>query len=466
MPDEVKPRVIEVRPQPKQALFLSNSADICIYGGARGGGKTTGMLMEASRHSRNKKFGVVWFRRSMPEIIREGGVWDEAHKLWSWCAKFNENEHTLRFYNGARITFAQIQYDQSTSEWLGAQIGLLCFDQLETFSEKQFFDLLAANRSMSGVRPYVRATCNPEPGWLCDFAPEKTGFLSYWISEDGYADLSKIGKIRYFVRRDGQLFWADTAQELIDKYPGEQPKSVSFIVSTVFDNQILLQQNPEYLASLMAQDHVTRERWLGDAKRGGNWKIREKSGNVFDRNWFKVIYPKDLPNEPYQEVRFWDLAATEKKIGKRDPDHTSGTKMRYYKGKNLFVIMDVVDAQIEPAATDELMWGTACGDGFLCRVRWEREGGASGVRDGYNIVTKLHGFDAEGIPSQGDKIQRAKPLATQAKAGNVVLLYGEWNESFKNQLHSFPEGRHDDECDSASSCFNCLMERKKTVRAL
>ena len=466
MPDVLAPRRIEIRPQPKQEMALKNPADVIIFGGSRGTGKTSWLLFECARHANNPKFGSVIFRRSIPEIIREGGLWDEAHKMYAGMAKFNENEHTIKFNHGARVTMAHLQYTSSLSDWLGAQIGLLAFDQLEGFEEKMFFDLWAANRSTSGIRPYIRATCNPLPGWLCDFVPEKTGFISYWIDESGYSIPERWGVIRWMVRKNEQIYWADSAEELVARFPGENPKSVTYIGGSVYDNPILLDMDSGYIANLQAQDDVTRERWLGDPIRGGNWRIREKAGNVFDRNWFKVIEYKDLPLGPYEEVRFWDFAATERKLGKRDPDWTAGTKIRFYRVEKKYVVMDAISEQIEPAATDELVLETARVDGALCAVRWEREGGASGKRDSYNMVTKLRGYDAAGVPSEGDKIQRAKPLATQARVGNVLLLTGPWNELFKNQLHSFPEGRHDDLVDSSSSAFSCLTEHKKTVRAL
>ena len=44
-------------------------------------------------------------------------------------------------------------------------------------------------------------------------------------------------------------------------------------------------------------------------------------------------------------------------------------------------------------------------------IRFEQEGGASGKRDAYRIVTAFQGYDILGIPPQGDKIMRAKPFA-------------------------------------------------------
>src|SRR6478672_6059590 len=62
-----------------QSEFLRSSADICIYGGAAGGGKTTGLILEPLRHvSRVANFTAVFFRRTMPQITNPGALWDES----------------------------------------------------------------------------------------------------------------------------------------------------------------------------------------------------------------------------------------------------------------------------------------------------------------------------------------------------------------------------------------------------
>jgi len=73
------PQEIIIGPQPgPQELFLSTPADICIYGGAAGGGKSFGLLLEALRHIDNPQYGAVIFRRTYPEIMNKGGLWDES----------------------------------------------------------------------------------------------------------------------------------------------------------------------------------------------------------------------------------------------------------------------------------------------------------------------------------------------------------------------------------------------------
>lgn len=66
------PRVI--KPQPKQEQFLSSSADLVIYGGAAGGGKTYALLMEECRNSNNSRFNSVIFRRNNTQIFTNGGL--------------------------------------------------------------------------------------------------------------------------------------------------------------------------------------------------------------------------------------------------------------------------------------------------------------------------------------------------------------------------------------------------------
>jgi hypothetical protein len=262
------PDVIEIRPQPRQERFLASPADIVIYGGAAGGGKTWSLLLEPLRHIGNGDFGAVIFRRTISEIVKEGALWDEAGNIYPLLGgKPNKNEHYYQFRSRAKVSFSHLQYEATLNDWRGAQIALIEFDQLETFSQTQFFYMLSRNRSTSGVRPYVRGTCNPEPGWLA-------GFLDWWIDDEGYAIPSRSGRIRWMVRENDITYWADTREDLTQEHLGSLPKSVTFILSTVYDNQILLAKDPGYLANLMALSKVDRARLLGDRRRGGNWKIR------------------------------------------------------------------------------------------------------------------------------------------------------------------------------------------------
>ena len=147
---------IILKPQPgPQEAFLACSADVCIYGGAAGGGKTYGLLMTPLRYKNVKRFGAVMFRRNFNQIFSEGGMWDEASNMyygirgavrvnsrskWMFC---DENDRKV-----SQISFAHIDRDDGVHAWQGSQIAMIGFDELCHFSEYVFFYMLSRNRSV------------------------------------------------------------------------------------------------------------------------------------------------------------------------------------------------------------------------------------------------------------------------------------------------------------------------------
>jgi predicted phage terminase large subunit-like protein len=444
--------VIEIRPQEKQEVFLSTSADFALFGGAAGGGKTHSLLLEPLRHIRNPYFGAVFFRRTSPQIIAEGGLWSESEKLYPLLGAIPKQSPPMQwdFPSGATITMTHMQHDNNRFDWQGSQVPLFLWDELTHFSRRQFFYMFSRNRSTCGVRPYIRATCNPVPpddkigGWVHEF-------VGWYIGGDGYAIPERSGVIRWFASVNDELRWADTAAELIAKYPDCEPKSFTFIRSDVYDNKILLAQDPGYLANLKALPLYEQEQLLK-----GNWLVKPAAGKIFNRDWFEIV---DAVPAGGWTVRFWDLAASEKKVAGDDPDFTASTKMKYVNG--LYFVLDCTEERMEPARTDTSIKNTATQDGKDVFVRFEMEGGASGKRDARYVVTMLDGYDIKGVRPQGDKITRAKGLAAQALAGNVKLLRGSWNQRWLNHMHGQPDLAHDDLCDSSSGAYNELQKISK-----
>jgi len=271
---------VEIRPQPgKQTMFLSTPADIAIFGGAAGGGKSFGLLLEPLRHvTTNPGFYAVFFRRSTTQIRNPGGLWDESIKLYPY-ANGRPIQPILEWQwtDGGRVKYAHLEHEKTVLDWQGRQIAMIGFDELCHFSEGQFFYMLSRNRSTCGVQPYVRATCNPDAdSWVAQF-------LAWWIDQNGYAIPERAGVLRWFIRVKGEIKWADSRDECIELYgidglskddpKQSQPKSVTFIPAKLDDNPKLMEADPGYMSNLLALDRVSQARLLD-----GNWKIRWDSG--------------------------------------------------------------------------------------------------------------------------------------------------------------------------------------------
>lgn len=100
-------------------------------------------------------------------------------------------------------------------------------------------------------------SCNPDP----DHALRK--IISWYLNDEGYPDPEKDGVIRYFIRRDGEFIWGDTAQELKDLY-GEtcRPLSFSFVSANVYDNPPMVKNNPDYVAFLEGLNEIDKAQLL------------------------------------------------------------------------------------------------------------------------------------------------------------------------------------------------------------
>jgi predicted phage terminase large subunit-like protein len=407
---------------------------------------TYALLLDPLRSIRNPGFTCVIFRQTYAQVTQVGGMWDETYNIYPKAAgSASLGRLEWHFKYGSKVAFAYLMGEKDKEQYAGAQITELCFDQLEAFSETQFFFMLARNRSMCKVKPRVRATCNPDAdSWLA-------GFLAWWIDPgSGLPIPERAGVVRWFIRYNETIVWASTPDELkTGKYEGQLPKSCTFIPSTVYDNKILLHNNPEYLANLMALHLVDRERLLK-----GNWKIRIEAGKLFNRSWFKVVEAVPAGGSI---IRYWDFAATEKTIT-NNPDFTAGVKIKYVNG--VWYIMDVVNERVAPNEGDRLFENTCRMDSIIARqekshykVRWEVEPGAMAKKETVRLTKMLAGIDALGVASTKDKVTRAKPLAAQCEAGNVYIVQGEWNEGFLTQLHNQPYTAHDDMMDAASGAF-------------
>ena len=278
-----------------QQIALSSKADIVIGGAAAFVGKTFALLLDPLRHITIPGFGGVIFRRTSVQIRNEGGLWDTSVKLYPLVnGEPRESSLDWKFPSGAKISFRHLEFEKNKYDWQGAQIPFLGFDELTHFTESMFFYLLSRNRSGCGVKPYVRATCNPDPeSWVFKL-------ISWWIDpEDGFPILERRGKLRYFIKYGSDYIWGDSYQEVYDKAEHiikpmmdssgleakDFIKSITFVSGSIYDNKKGLQYDPSYPGNLLSQDEDTRRQLLE-----GRWKVSNSPMDVYEHDVFMGLF--------------------------------------------------------------------------------------------------------------------------------------------------------------------------------
>lgn len=449
----------EIRPQKgPQENFLACTADVAIYGGAAGGGKTFALLLDALRWSSLPGFTGMIFRRTTPQIKNPGGLWDESVKLYTQIQGAMPSASTLNwnFSSTARIKFSHLERDDDVYDHQGGQYAFVGFDELTHFTWKQFTYLLSRNRNAScGIKPYVRATTNPDAdSWVASF-------IDWYISPEGYPIPERAGVIRYFTILDDSVLWGDTKEEVAEK-AGIEPqfvKSFTFIPASIEDNKILLKNDPGYLANLNTLPLVEKERLLR-----GNWRIKHAAGLIFHRSQVEFVEPNDaeVTAITLKRVRSWDLAATKITPDSPDPDRTAGVKMGYNAVTKTIYILDLIHMAEQSSIVRKAMKDAAEYDGPTCAITIPQDPGQAGKDQADSIARELPRNKVVKVRPTKSKIIRSEPFASAWQNGRVKIVKGPWNIKLLTELEGFPDPNyHDDIVDACSDAYNYLVEKKK-----
>jgi hypothetical protein len=238
----------EPQPGPQTALLACPVFEV-FFGGARGGGKTDGMLGEWASHAdlHGKNAVGLMVRRERVQLLE---TIERSRQIYVPIgARYNDQDKMWRWPNGARLRFAYLERDADADAYQGHSYTRVYVEELGTFpSASPVLRLMATLRSGEGVPCGFRATGNPGgPG-------------HQWVKAR-YIDPNPAGwEIRKFTYENP---WT---RETI-----EQDRV--FIPSKLRDNKFL---GPEYVANLqmVGSDTLVRA-WLE-----GDWTVIE--GAYFD----------------------------------------------------------------------------------------------------------------------------------------------------------------------------------------
>lgn len=248
-----------VRPQRRQVRLLTCPANEVLYGGARGGGKSFGALLDWLRHEKvwEAKAKGILFRRTMPELE---DMLSKAEELFPAAGGiFKEQSKTWVFPSGAKLKFRYLEQDKHADRYQGHEYNWMCFEEAGNWPNPKPLDKLkACLRSADGVALRLVLTANPG------------GVGHNWLKAR-FIDPVKAGKIQHL---EGN--WTRV-----------------YIPAKVTDNPALLNSDPGYIERIKeaAGSPEMIKAWLD-----GSWDI--VAGGMFDDVWrpFHSIAPFDIPS--------------------------------------------------------------------------------------------------------------------------------------------------------------------------
>ena len=276
------------KPQPKQIEFMKRSEYECLYGGAAGGGKSDALLIEALRQVDIPNYRGIIFRRTFPQLEALISRSLELYPKIYPKASYNASEKRWLFPSGARIFFGYMQHEQDKYNYQGKPYDFIAFDELTHFTYSQYMYLMSRNRPTGpNTRVYIRATANPG------------GVGHAWVKER-------------FITPAPPLTPIETKYNI--QTPEGETLSISkrrvFVPATVFDNKKLLENDPEYLATLASLPEAEKNALLLGSWDGFDGQVFSEWQNIpahyEDGKWTHVINPFEVPQN-YRIMRVFDF---------------------------------------------------------------------------------------------------------------------------------------------------------------
>lgn len=483
----------DVRPQEgRQRQFMQDiqaqKVDFCLIGGSRFGGKSELLTMIDVLFAHDKHFNSIKFRRSYEEIMGGGSIWDKADSQYSlFGAEPNKTAKTWTWPSGAVSAYRHMYHEKDADAHRGKSYSYVAFDEINHFSFDQVSMLQTCLRSDANMNSFMVGTMNPDPdSWAMQF-------VDYYLDQNtGYPIPERCGEIRWYIIKEGDVIFGPDEQFFIDNHPdsvyvttpnGEviytPAKRFSFYFFNIFDNEIGLKLNPQYLSELNNLPNHQRETQLY-----GNWFAREKGDNIFQREWLKEI---DAVPAGSICVRTWDKAYTENVKSK--PDFTASIKMWKTPNRDYVITgdwdetihddflpgQDIIYGQFRKLAGDRDLWmlQQAEYDGKDCtQVHPEESGAGKGECEQISKMFIEAGFKTDTVKvgnTSGAKMDKFTQFTSVAQKGYVYIVKSSFGNvatlnAYLGQLEKFDGKRStatkkDDWVDVTSDGYIHLRSR-------
>jgi Terminase large subunit, T4likevirus-type, N-terminal len=257
-------------PGPQTEAYLSQ-ADVLLYGGAAGGGKSACLVgIAANDHQRS-----LILRRESVEL---DGIEAFAKEVLP-NADYNGTDLEFK-WNGRSLKLGGCREAGSWSKYAGRARDFIGFDEAGEFLEEQVASLIAWNRSpIPGQRCRVVLGSNPPRGsdglWMLKwFAP--------WI-DPLFPDPAKPGELRWAVRVAGEVRWVDGPGPVTINGEEYRPLSYTFIPAMLADNPY--NNTDDYRARLMSLPEPLRSQLLKGSFGAGR---QDHERQIIPAAWVKL----------------------------------------------------------------------------------------------------------------------------------------------------------------------------------
>lgn len=275
---------------PQSDAYFSK-ADVLLYGGQAGGGKSH---LELGVAINEHQSGII-FRR---ELTQTDGLEKEGKKIIGEKARFNGQDKEWTWPNGKTLKLGGISQADDWRKHAGRERDLYCFDEAGEFLEIQVASIIAWLRAPEGQRCRVILGSNPprtaDGLWLIKwFAP--------WLDEK-FPNPAEPGELRWAIcittenNDETEFLWVDGPGTY--EHDGEDyiAKSYTFIPASLHDNPY--RDNPEYVARLQSLPEPLRSQLLY-GKFDSN--LEDAQNQVIPTEWVRLamakdrVRPKDIP---------------------------------------------------------------------------------------------------------------------------------------------------------------------------
>ena len=270
-------------PTPQQQAYDSK-ADILLFGGAAGGGKSALLIgLALTAHKRS-----VIYRREVKQL---GPIEEEIIRIRKTRNGFNGQLHRFDLGKNRSIRLGGMQYAGDEVAYQGDPRDLICFDELTQFLESQFRYVTTWNRSADPSQR-CRIICATNP----PTSAEGQWVVSYWAPwlDKEHPNPAQPGELRWFIsNEEGDDIEVESSDPIWQDGDWVQPRSRTFIPSSVDDNPFLVSSG--YKAALQALPEPLRSQMLmGDFNAG----IQDDPWQVIPTEWVEKAMDRWTPDRP------------------------------------------------------------------------------------------------------------------------------------------------------------------------